>query len=86
MNFLVNLIAITYKIICMNIENSSATKKKFLKAFKCALFTSICLFITGLASVPFASQYEPTTANLIYFFGRLPILIAVMYVVISKKE
>jgi hypothetical protein len=55
----------------MNIDKRAA-------AFSLAL--TMVLFLTGLASVPWANQYGPMVQNLFYALGRLPIVYVLVLV------
>lgn len=50
------------------------------RALRFAIFLTLVLFITGLASIPWASQFDPLLQNLLYAVGRLPVIYAVFFV------
>lgn len=45
-----------------------------------ALALTMVLFLTGLASVPWANQFSPMVQNLFYALGRLPIVYVLVLV------
>lgn len=58
------------------------------QAFWLALFISTLLFLTGVATIPFASQYDALTQNVIYLLGRVPVVFAaiIIYLNLEKKD
>jgi len=46
-------------------------------ALRFALLLTSVLFVTGLASVPWASQWPPMVENALYALGRLPVVYVV---------
>ena len=53
------------------------------EAFCLALFTSVLLFLTGVATIPYASQYEALTQNVIYLLGRVPVVFAAIIIYLN---
>lgn len=60
----------------------------FKDVFVISCFISFVLFLTGIASIPFALQYDALTQNFIYLFSRIPIVFVViaLYFNIGKKQ
>lgn len=50
------------------------------RALRFSLLLTLVLFITGLASVPWASQFHPLMQNTLYAAGRLPLIYIVFFV------
>lgn len=50
------------------------------RALRFALLLTSVLFITGLASVPWAAQFHPMVQNFLYAMGRLPLIYVVFFV------
>lgn len=50
------------------------------RALRFAVLLTTVLFITGLASIPWASQFHPLVQNLLYAAGRLPVIYIVFFV------
>lgn len=44
------------------------------RALKFSLFLTLILLVTGLASVPYASNFSPMVGNIIYAVFRIPII------------
>lgn len=55
------------------------------KAMRFTLCTTAVLFLTGLASIPWVSQFSIVAQDIIYAIGRVPILY-VLYKVFEEKE
>lgn len=53
------------------------------EAFWLALFISTLLFLTGMATIPYAAQYNVLTQNFIYLIGRVPVVFAAVIIYLN---
>jgi hypothetical protein len=51
-----------------------------------SLFISFLLFCTGFATIPFAVKHGLIMQNLIYFLGRVPVILIGILVFLKLKE
>lgn len=50
------------------------------RALRFALVLTLVMFLTGLASIPWASQFHPLMQNVLYAVGRIPLIYVVFFV------
>ena len=56
------------------------------RALRFSLLLTLVLFLTGLASVPWAAQFPPMVQNFLYALGRLPVIYVVFFYWGSSDE
>lgn len=56
------------------------------RAARFAALLTMTLFVTGLASVPWASHFHPMVQNLLYALGRLPVIYVVFLVFTGGED
>jgi hypothetical protein len=56
------------------------------RALQFSLLLTSILFITGLASIPWASEFHPMVQNFLYAVGRLPVIYVVFLIFMGVKD
>jgi len=51
-----------------------------------AVCLTLALFVTGLASVPWANQFPPMVQNVLYALGRLHVIYVLALVFLGTKN
>ena len=49
------------------------------RALRFSIVLTLVMFLTGLASVPWASQFHPLMQNFLYAVGRVPLIYVVFF-------
>mgnify|MGYP003468945573 CR=1 FL=1 len=50
------------------------------RALRFSLLLTLVMFVTGLATIPWASQFHPLMQNFLYAVGRIPLIYVVVFV------